>query len=66
MSPTRNVAVLVGSLRKDSLNRKVAHALTALAPASLKLGGRRFDEVVLHTYFTDETTERAVPGGNGV
>ena len=27
MAATRNVAVLVGSLRKDSLNRKMAHAL---------------------------------------
>jgi chromate reductase, NAD(P)H dehydrogenase (quinone) len=34
---TRNVAVIVGSLRKGSLNRMMAHALAALAPASLKL-----------------------------
>jgi chromate reductase, NAD(P)H dehydrogenase (quinone) len=32
----RNVVVLVGSLRKDSLNRKLAHALIELAPSSLK------------------------------
>ena len=31
------VAVLVGSLRKDSLTRKVALALATVAPASLKL-----------------------------
>jgi chromate reductase len=31
------VAVIVGSLRKDSINRKVANALAELAPASLKL-----------------------------
>lgn len=31
------VAVLIGSLRKDSLNRKMANALTALAPAGLVL-----------------------------
>jgi len=37
MSQLRNVAVLVGSLRKDSFNRKAAHALATLAPASLKL-----------------------------
>jgi chromate reductase len=36
MAP-RNVAVLVGSLRKDSFNRKMAKALAALAPPSLKL-----------------------------
>jgi chromate reductase len=34
---TRTVAVLVGSLRKDSLNRKMANALKELAPPSLKL-----------------------------
>ena len=32
-----NVAVLVGSLRKESLNRKMANAIIALAPSSLKL-----------------------------
>jgi len=34
--------------------------LCAFGPNSLALGGRCFDEVVLHTYFTDETTARAV------
>ncbi len=33
----RDVAVLVGSLRKESFNRKTARAVIALAPASLKL-----------------------------
>jgi chromate reductase len=33
----RDVVVIVGSIRKDSLNRKVAHALEALAPASMAL-----------------------------
>ena len=37
MASPRDVAVLVGSLRKDSINRKVAAALRELAPASLKL-----------------------------
>ena len=37
MSATRNVAVFVGSLRKASLNRKLANALIAMAPAPLKL-----------------------------
>jgi chromate reductase, NAD(P)H dehydrogenase (quinone) len=32
-----DVAVIVGSLRKDSINRKVAHALAELAPSPLKL-----------------------------
>jgi chromate reductase len=34
---TKTVAVLVGSLRKDSFNRKVANALQSLSPPSLKL-----------------------------
>jgi chromate reductase len=32
-----NVAVLVGSLRKESFNRKMAHALIGMAPPSLAL-----------------------------
>jgi chromate reductase len=32
-----DVAVIVGSLRKGSLNRQVANALAELAPATLKL-----------------------------
>lgn len=36
MAP-HNVAVLIGSLRKDSFNRKVAHALIAMAHPALKL-----------------------------
>jgi probable F420-dependent oxidoreductase len=34
--------------------------LTAFAPNSLALGGRLFDDVILHTYFTDETLQRCV------
>ena len=37
MDANRRVAVLVGSLRKESLNRKMAHALIRLAPAELSL-----------------------------
>ncbi len=37
MPSTRRVAVIVGSLRRDSLNRKMAKALIAMAPASLEL-----------------------------
>lgn len=36
MSTTRRVAVIVGSLRKESFNRKIAHALAAVAPSPLK------------------------------
>jgi probable F420-dependent oxidoreductase len=34
--------------------------LSAFVPASLRLAGRAFDGVVLHTFFTDETTARCV------
>jgi probable F420-dependent oxidoreductase len=34
--------------------------LVAFGPNSLALGGRCFDAVVLHTFFTDETTARMV------
>ncbi|MGZ6220856.1 MAG: NADPH-dependent FMN reductase [Syntrophales bacterium] len=34
---TKNIAVFVGSLRKESFNRKMARVLTAVAPESLKL-----------------------------
>lgn len=37
MAQNRNVAVIVGSLRKESLNRKLALALAGLAPAGLQL-----------------------------
>jgi chromate reductase len=36
MTQVRNVAVVVGSLRKDSVSRKLAKAFAALAPAHLK------------------------------
>lgn len=37
MERVRDVAVFVGSLRRESLNRKVANALIELAPSGLKL-----------------------------
>jgi chromate reductase len=37
MSTIRNVAVFVGSLRKESFSRKIAKALMAMAPPELKL-----------------------------
>lgn len=37
MTKVNDVVVIVGSLRKDSINRKVANSLIELAPSSLKL-----------------------------
>ena len=46
-------------LGPDVVN-EVPFMLVAFGPNSLALGGRCFDEVVLHTYFSDETTARCV------
>ena len=47
-----------------SLGAEVGDAIpmtfTAFGPNSLALGGRAFDAVVLHTFFTDETLDRCV------
>jgi probable F420-dependent oxidoreductase len=39
---------------------KIPLALVAFGPNSLDLGGRLFDDVILHTFFTDETLQRCV------
>ena len=44
----------------STLDEHLPLGLVAFGPNSLELGGRCFDEVVLHTYFTDETTQRCV------
>ena len=55
MSKVFDVAVLVGSLRKDSLNRKVALALAELAPASLKLKIVEIGDLALYNEDIDVT-----------
>jgi chromate reductase, NAD(P)H dehydrogenase (quinone) len=45
MDRTCKVAVVVGSLRKDSINRKLARALMELAPSSLELGFAEIGEL---------------------
>jgi probable F420-dependent oxidoreductase len=48
-------------LRLDpTFAEEIPMALTAFGPNSLALGGRAFDHVVLHTFFTDETLVRCV------
>jgi probable F420-dependent oxidoreductase len=44
----------------SALDEHLPMSLVAFGPHSLALGGRCFDEVILHTYFTDETTVRCV------
>jgi len=43
-----------------SLDEYLPLGIVAFGPHTLALAGRCFDEVVLHTYFTDETTVRCV------
>ena len=54
MDKTRDVAVIVGSLRKDSINRKVAKALVELAPASLNLTIIEIGNLPLYNQDDDE------------
>mgnify|MGYP000938651808 CR=1 FL=1 len=44
----------------SSFDEDIPLLLVAFGPNSLRLAGRTFDEVVLHTFFTDETTANAV------
>jgi probable F420-dependent oxidoreductase len=43
-----------------ALDEHLPMSIVAFGPNTLELGGRGFDEVVLHTFFTDEATERCV------
>jgi chromate reductase len=50
----KKIAVLVGSLRKESFNRKMAHALIALAPESLKFDIVEIGELPLYNQDLDD------------
>jgi probable F420-dependent oxidoreductase len=43
-----------------ALDEHLPMSIVAFGPNTLELGGRCFDEVILHTFFTDETTARCV------
>jgi probable F420-dependent oxidoreductase len=48
-------------LRLDpTFDEDIPLGVVAFGPNTLRLGGRAFDQVVLHTFFTDETTVRCV------
>ncbi|QXI30352.1 NADPH-dependent FMN reductase [Pseudomonas vanderleydeniana] len=59
MSNVHTVAVLVGSLRKESINRKVALALADLAPANLKLKIVEIGDLPLYNEDIDGTPPAA-------
>ena len=42
------------------LDEHLPMGISAFGPETLKLGGRAFDQVILHTFFTEETTRRCV------
>jgi chromate reductase len=60
MAATRNVAVLIGSLRKDSFNRKMANALIGLAPPELKLSIVEIGNLPLYNQDDDANPPAAV------
>jgi chromate reductase len=55
MTMTRKIAVLVGSLRKESFNRKIAQALIELAPGSLTFEIVEIGQLPLYNQDLDET-----------
>ena len=59
MSSTK-IAVIVGSLRKDSFNRKLATALAALAPADFSFEHVRIDDLPLYNQDDDAHPSDAV------
>lgn len=50
---THKVGYLIGSLAKDSINRKLARALVRLAPAHLEMTEISFRELPLYSYDYD-------------
>jgi chromate reductase len=56
---TYRIAVVVGSLRRDSLNRKLAHAIAKLAPAELSFEHLRIDDLPL--YNQDDDAHQPAP-----
>ena len=55
----RHVAVLVGSLRRESFSRKMAHALAALAPETLELKIAEIADLALYNEDAEADAPRA-------
>ncbi|KMS93681.1 hypothetical protein BVRB_029030, partial [Beta vulgaris subsp. vulgaris] len=56
---TKNIAVLVGSLRKESFNRKMAVALTHMQPSSLKLDLVEIGQLPMYNQDLDDNPPEA-------
>lgn len=59
MTTARHIAVLIGSLRADSFNRRLALALARLAPADTVLQPLAIDDLPL--YNQDQEAEMPAP-----
>ena len=59
MATARTVAILIGSLRKDSFSRKIANTLVGLAPASLTFQIVEIGELPLYNQDLDTATPPA-------
>jgi NAD(P)H-dependent FMN reductase/ketosteroid isomerase-like protein len=59
MAQSFDVAVLIGSLRKDSISRKAARALIALAPTPLKCELVEIGDLAIYDQDLDETPPAA-------
>jgi chromate reductase len=57
---TYKIAVVVGSLRKDSLNRRLATAIARLAPADFSFAQLRIDDLPLYNQDDDAQPAAAV------
>lgn len=61
MAQQRDVAVLVGSLRKESFTRKIARALGEVAPAGLKLEFVEIGDLPLYNQDLDDEGKPPAP-----
>jgi chromate reductase, NAD(P)H dehydrogenase (quinone) len=59
MAKVRNVSVIVGSLRKESLNRKIANVLAEIAPQNLWLSVVEIGELPLYNQDFDANPPKA-------
>ena len=57
----KKIAVLIGSLRKDSLNRKLAQELIALAPSSLEFDVVEIGDLALYNQDLDDAGTPPAP-----
>ncbi|MDT5088611.1 MAG: hypothetical protein QOG47_1318, partial [Mycobacterium sp.] len=60
LQPRRPNGSLPHPFLDPDFNEDIRLALVAFGPNTLALGGRAFDDVILHTYFTPETLQRCV------